>query len=344
MERVNFPALSALFGLLRLTNAVLGDGRKTACDRVEGIAVTQLLLTKALFEQPSYRGHIGGASRHEDRVDGHIGAFEGDVDRGADPLDVGRNPGLEISAGHVGADVQVARLEMKSRSFRRRELQLGFGYGLVKLVAQIRFDQMNEILDLLRSLGVPHELTQFAEGAGVFEKREPVPLREGRVIVRLQRQEFAKGPITGALAEPRRNQIVNDAKIEGVAGDADPGVRQRLGLQPRAALVEAHNREVARAAAEIGHEHGFLSPDRAGVPVGGAERLLRELDMPHAGPSVRVRQPFDGQGFVWPLSRENHGTAANDREIADAGGKNILEKDANQLLEQKTPADQIDVL
>jgi hypothetical protein len=92
---------------------------------------------------------------------------------------------------------------MKSRSFRRRELQLGFGYGLVKLVAQIRFDQMNEILDLLRSLGVPHELTQFAEGAGVFEKREPVPLREGRVIVRRQRQEFAKGPITGAFAEPR---------------------------------------------------------------------------------------------------------------------------------------------
>jgi hypothetical protein len=31
-------------------------------------------------------------------------------------------------------------------------------------------------------------------------------------------------------------------------------------------------------------------------------------------------------------------------EIADAGGKNILEKDANQLLEQKTPAEQIDVL
>src|ERR1700733_9754117 len=120
MERVNFPALSALFGLLRLTNAVLGDGRKT---------------------------------------------------------------GLEIRARHVGADVQVARLEMESRPFRRRELQLGFGYGLVKLVAQIRFDQVSEILNLLRSLGVPHELTQFAEGAGVFEKREPVPLREGGVIV-----------------------------------------------------------------------------------------------------------------------------------------------------------------
>ena len=67
----------------------MGDGRKTACDRVEGIAVTQLLVTKALFEQPSYRGHIGGAPRHEDGVHGldcHIGAFEGDVDRGANPL------------------------------------------------------------------------------------------------------------------------------------------------------------------------------------------------------------------------------------------------------------------
>ena len=66
--------------------------------------------------------------------------------------------------------------------------------------------------------------------------------------------------------------------------------------------------------------------------------------MRHAGAPVRVRQPLDGQGFVWPLSRENHGQAANDREIADAGRKNILEKDANQLLEQKTPAKQIGVL
>ena len=107
-----------------------------------------------------------------DGLYGHIGAFEGDVDRGANPLDVGRDPGLEIRAGHLGADVQASRLEMKSRPFRRRELQLGFGNGLVKLVAQVRLDQLNEILDLLRSLSVPHELTQFAEGAGVFEKGE----------------------------------------------------------------------------------------------------------------------------------------------------------------------------
>src|SRR3984957_9401600 len=69
---------------------------------------------------------------------------------------------------------------MKSRPFHCRKLQLGFGYGLVKLVAQIRFDQMNEVLELLRSLGVPHELTHLAEGARVFEKGEPVPLRRRR--------------------------------------------------------------------------------------------------------------------------------------------------------------------
>src|ERR1700733_10385229 len=140
-----------------------------------------------------------------------------------------------IRAGHVGPDVQLSCLEMESRPFRRRELQLGLGYGLVKLVPQIRLYEGDEILDLLRSLGLPHELTQFAKGAGVFEKREPVPLCEGGVIVRRQRQELAKGPIAGALAEPRRNQIVEDAKIEGVAGDANSGVRQRLGLHPRAA-------------------------------------------------------------------------------------------------------------
>jgi hypothetical protein len=80
------------------------------------------------------------------------------------------------------------------------------------------------------------------------------------------------------------------------------------------------------------------------VPVGGAERLVREIDMRHAGAPVRVRQPLDGQSFVWPLSRENHGTTADDREIADAGRENIFEKDANQLVEPKTPAEQIGVL
>lgn len=45
--------------------------------------------------------------------------------------------------------------------------------------------------------------------------------------------------------------------------------------------------------------------------------------------------PLDGQSFVWPLSRENHRTAANNREIAYAGRKNIFEKDANQLVEPK---------
>jgi glycine/D-amino acid oxidase-like deaminating enzyme len=110
-----------------------------------------------------------------------------------------------------------------------------------------------------------------------------------------------------------------------------------------------------RSLQEIGAETGIaydratrgvlkIYRSNAGVPVGGAERLVREIDMRHAGAPIRVRQPLDGQGFVWPLSRENHGMAANDWEIADAGGKNILEKDANQFLEQKTPAEQIDVL
>ena len=66
--------------------------------------------------------------------------------------------------------------------------------------------------------------------------------------------------------------------------------------------------------------------------------------MRHARAAVRAGQPLDRQGFVWPLSRKHHGTAANDRQIADAGGKDVLEKDADQLLEQKSPAEQIGVL
>src|SRR5208337_1375267 len=129
---------------LRLLNSVCGDGRKAACHGVEGITIAQLLMTEAVFEQPSYGGHIRGAPGHEDGVHSlyrHTSVFEGEVDRGANPLDIGCNPGLEIRAGHIGADVQVARLE-----------------------------QVNKILDLLRSLCVPNQLTQFAEGAGVFEK------------------------------------------------------------------------------------------------------------------------------------------------------------------------------
>ena len=154
---------------------------------------------------------------------------EGDVDREADPLDVGRNPGLEIRAGLVRLDVQVGRLEMKSRPFHCRKLQLGFGYGLVKLVAQIRFDQMNEVLELLRSLGVPHELTQLAEGTGVFEKGEPVPLREGSVVVRRQGgKELAKGPITWRPLPSRgETKLLTMRKSKVSPATPTPGSRQR---------------------------------------------------------------------------------------------------------------------
>ena len=104
------------------------------------------------------------------------------------------------------------------------------------------------------------------------------------------------------------------------------------------------NREVAGAAAEIRHEHSLLSPNRARVPIGGAERLIGEIDFCDARAPTGACEALHRQAFVWPLSRENHGTAAHDREIAETDGKDVLQKDADQLLEQKAPAEQIRVL
>ncbi len=68
--------------------------------------------------------------------------------------------------------------------------------------------------------------------------------------------------------------MIDDAVVETVAGDADAGMRQRLGGEAAVAAFEAHDREVGRAAAEIGDKHGRVVVEGAGIEEGGADRLV----------------------------------------------------------------------
>jgi hypothetical protein len=55
--------------------------------------------------------------------------------------------------------------------------------------------------------------------------------------MRGQRQELAKRSIAGPLAEPGRNNLIDDSKIERIAGNPDTCMRKRL--RPKAASTIA---------------------------------------------------------------------------------------------------------
>ena len=107
--------------------------------------------------------------------------------------------------------------------------------------------------------------------------------------------------------------MVDDAVVERVAGDADARMRQRRGPQASLLPGESHDREIARPAAEIGDEHGLVALDVPRVPIGGAERLVGEFDIGHAGVRIGRAKPEDGEIFVGHLPRENDGSSGDDR-------------------------------
>ena len=117
--------------------------------------------------------------------------------------------------------------------------------------------------------------------------------------------------------------MLDDAVVEAVAGDADAGMGERDRLEPpRRAGLEAHHREVAGAAAEIGDQHGLRPLQVAGIPIGGAERLKGEIDLRHAGAGIGGPQPAERQLLVRPLAGEDDRAARDQRrpgQIVEAG-------------------------
>ena len=77
-------------------------------------------------------------------------------------------------------------------------------------------------------------LLQFSR---TLHHRELVPAGEVCEIALRHRQDLAEGFVLSALAELRRNDLVDDAIVEGIAGNADAGMAERARAHPAATFA-----------------------------------------------------------------------------------------------------------
>ena len=97
-----------------------------------------------------------------------------------------------------------------------------------------------------------------------------------------------KDSILSALAELRRDDLVDDAVVEGVAGDADAGVAERARAHPACDVREPHDGEIAGAAAEVGDQHDRILAQPLREEESRADRLV-DMDL------VAQPEPLEGR-------------------------------------------------
>ena len=191
------------------------------------------------------------------------------------------DPGLELLAGDAAFDREIAVDETECRGIAARQPGLHLTDGLVERVAHLVLDQSDQGPQALwMGTGGGHRLN-IAQCAWRAHHRQAVPMGEGGEILRWHRQLLAHHGIYVALAEHWRDDMVDDAVIERVAGDTDAGVAQR-GHQLRTVRGEAHDRKVAGAATKIADQHGGRRIQRAGDAIACGLRLQRNLDFGEA--------------------------------------------------------------
>ena len=113
--------------------------------------------------------------------------------------------------------------------------------------------------------------------------------------------------VAGAAAERGRDDRVDHARVERIARDADPGVRQHLAAAGRA---DADHREVGGASAEIGDHDQLVVIEPRRVARRRADRLVLEHHLVEPGGRERHTHALDRPGVV--LGRVSRPSTAPD--------------------------------
>jgi len=165
-------------------------------------------------------------------------------------------------------------------------------------------DQAADLVWLHGRLFQPADVAHVAGGA---QQGQLVPAGKGRVVALRDRQTVVEGPVQRALAEGRRDQLVDDPVVEGVTGHPDPGMAERGRTQGAVGLaLEADERKVAGAAAEVGDQHGGVLFQLAGKEEGRADRLIGIADLAETQPGEGGLIALQGQGFVGIAAGKGH--------------------------------------
>ena len=123
--------------------------------------------------------------------------------------------------------------------------------------------------------------------------------------------------ILAAHAEARRDEVADDALVEGVAGDRHAVGADDVRGAPAAlthARPDGDDREVAGAAAEVADQDPLVALQPRLVGVRGRDRLVLEHDLVEAGEADRRQQTFGGERVELGVGRvgEVHRPAEDD--------------------------------
>src|SRR5262249_44568539 len=249
-------------------------------DRDQLVAALELGGPEALREDAADRRHERGAAGHEHTVDaGRVGGAGGEepVDAAGGRGELGRDPRFELVAGKRLLDLRIG--EPEGRVGAARGLDLGALDGAVELVGEIVVDDVAERRDPrpLRALGALEDAVEEEEVLRRLQERQMVPTLEVAEEPGRDRHLLALDAVAAAAAQLGRDEVAEDLRVEGVAGERDALDAEDLAGAAAARLgPDAEEREVAGAAAEIGDEDELVAVEAALVVVGGSDRLELE--------------------------------------------------------------------
>ena len=168
---------------------------------------------------------------------------------------------------------------------RQRRLQLR--HRAVEQVGRVRIEEGDERLDQARIIRHVRELHEVGIILRVPHDRQLVPLRKPAVEGGRHGQRLAVALERAALAEQRRDDMVDDLLVERVAGNPDACMREGLRAHFARTRIKPQDREVACPPAEIRHEdrRGLAEPLR--IEERRCHRLVDMVDRLEAEPLQR---------------------------------------------------------
>jgi hypothetical protein len=116
----------------------------------------------------------------------------------------------------------------------------------------------------------------------------------------------------GTLRAHYRHHALDDTRVEGIARDADARVSERLRAQHAASAREAHDGEVAGAAAEISDQHDFGFIQLYLKILRRCDRLRTKRYLSKPGNLGRSLQPLLSQLVVMGIERKLGRSAQHD--------------------------------
>ncbi len=125
--------------------------------------------------------------------------------------------------GHGLFDTDRAGLEPERRRLRRRQRLLQPRDRLVEAIAVVVVEDLDQAGDLFRLQRRAHQAADIAHVPRGAHQGQLLPAGEGGVVAVGDRQDVVEGACSSTLAELRRDQVVDDPVVEGVAGHAHAG-------------------------------------------------------------------------------------------------------------------------